>query len=352
MNDRLNKIYYDPNHYAGFGSVSQLSKASGISQKNVEKWLQSQETYTLHKQSYKKFRTRQYRTSGIDHQWQADLCDMHQYAQANDGYKWILTVIDIFSRFGWAQPVKSKIATHVQEGFKKIFDAGRKPINLLQTDQGNEFQSAEMIRFFQSRKIKQFSVKSQFKAAIVERYNRTLRNRMQRYFTGKNTHRWVDVLPELVNSYNHSYHRTLGMRPVDVTKTNEMELWDLQEKASTKKVAKKTILKKGMYVRVSKTKWTFEKGYMPNWTTEIFQISDVLNTIPIQVKVIDLNGAEILGSWYTQEVQQVQLPEVYKVEKVLAERKVGRKKQYFVKWVGYSDDFNQWIDQNQMTNIA
>src|ERR1700727_2946859 len=144
MDDTLKQIYYDPEHEAGYGSVTALVKASGASRRAVEEWLRKQDTYTLHRQARKKFRTRKYRTSGIDTQWQADLVDMQKYGQANDGYKWLLTVIDIFSKYAWAQPVKSKTAVHVQEAFRKIFETGRTPNRLLQTDEGNEFQSAEM----------------------------------------------------------------------------------------------------------------------------------------------------------------------------------------------------------------
>ena len=210
-----------------------------------------------------------------------------------------------------------------------------------------------MQRYFKLHEIHQFSVKSKNQAAVVERFNRTLRNRMHRYFSYSNTHRWIEVLPNLLNAYNKSMHRTIQMAPKDVSKSNEQEIWLKQEKMSLppRRRKKRNDFHVGMYVRVSKAKGTFEKGYTHNWTTEVFQISEILNTTPVQVKLIDLNGTEIVGSWYLQEIQQVNLPETYKIEKVLGQRKVGRRKEYLVKWVGYSDKFNQWIPENQMTQI-
>src|ERR1700727_1692100 len=151
MDDTLKQIYYDPEHEAGYGSVTALVKASGASRRVVEEWLRKQDTYTLHRQARKKFSKRKYRTSGIDSQWQADLVDMAKYGAANDGYKWILTVIDIFSRYAWAEPVRSKVAAHVQEAFEKIFQKGRVPNRLLQTDQGKEFISAEISSYFNQK---------------------------------------------------------------------------------------------------------------------------------------------------------------------------------------------------------
>ena len=349
MDDTLKQIYYDPEHEAGYGSVTALVKASGASRRAVEEWLRKQDTYTLHRQARKKFRTRKYRTSGIDTQWQADLVDMQKYGQANDGYKWLLTVIDIFSKYAWAQPVKSKTAVHVQEAFRKIFETGRTPNRLLQTDEGNEFQSAEMTRFFNSINIHQFAVKSPYKAGIVERFNRTLRSRMQRYFTAKNTHRWIEVLPSLLTAYNKSHHRTINMAPKDVNEKNEMELWQEQELET--QTPKRHQFKVGMFVRVSRTKGVFEKGYMANWTEEIFKITKILNTTPVQVQLEDLNGTEIEGSWYLPEIQRVTMPETFQIDKVIRTRKVRGRKEYLVKWRGYSDKFNQWIPENQMQQL-
>src|SRR3981189_3276618 len=139
--------------------------------------------------------------------------DMQAEAKFNDGYKYILTVIDLFSRQACAQPVMTKSPIHVKPAFEKIFTStGRKPLKI-QSDQGLEFESKTMKDFFQSHKIHQFSVKFQFKAALVERLNRTLKDRLWRHFTRWNTKKWLEVLPQILVGYNQSFHRGIKTAP-------------------------------------------------------------------------------------------------------------------------------------------
>ena len=174
-NEILSQIYYDPQNPAGFGGANALARVSGVKLKNVQRWLRGQSAYSLHKPARKRYTTRPYRTSGMQQLWQADLAEMQPYANQNDGYRYILCVIDVFSRKAWAQGIKSKRAPDVQAAFDVIFnDVNIIPV-AIQTDQGSEFESAAMRAYFQARGIKQYSVKSQFKASVVERFNRTLK---------------------------------------------------------------------------------------------------------------------------------------------------------------------------------
>src|SRR5579864_5216265 len=126
---------------------------------------------------------------------------------------------------------------------------------------------------------------------MVERFNRTLKTKMWKYFTHHNTYRWVDVLPKLVEAYNNSIHRTIALAPVQVIKDNEMSLWMRNEPMA---VRAKHTLKVGDHVRLSKVKNVFRKGYLPSWTEEVFTVSALLNTDPPQVKVRDYNGEKWL----------------------------------------------------------
>ena len=343
MDERLKAIYYDPSHPAGYAGAFVLAKAAGTDLKTVQKWLQGHSTYTLHKPARKRYGSRRYRMSGMDHQWQADLVDMQAYAKENDGYNHILTVIDMFSRYAWAEPIKSKVATNVQQAFERIFQ-DRKPFKI-QTDQGMEFESRAMKEWWARHGIEQFSVKSQFKAAMVERFNRTLKTKMWRVFTNRGKRRWLEILPQLVLAYNASVHRMIGKRPIDITKDNETETWVAQENVTRMKRLPKPRVQVGDHVRLSKVKWTFDKGYLPNWTEEIFVVTRVLPTTPPQIKVKDYNGEEIEGSFYLPEIQKVDKPDEYKIEKVIRTKKVKGKTQYLVKWLGYLASFNSWVDE-------
>ena len=147
MNDLLKTIYYDFKSSAGFASVKKLAEASGISEKQVKEWLKSQPTYTLHKTARKYYPTRQYVVHDIDEQWQADLADVSLLAKRNKGYHFILTVIDLFSRYAWARPLKTKGGKEVASAFKSIFNEGRIP-KRIQTDQGKEFENQHVRKLF------------------------------------------------------------------------------------------------------------------------------------------------------------------------------------------------------------
>jgi hypothetical protein len=155
-------------------------------------------------------------------------------------------------------------------------------------------------------------VKSQYKAALVERFNRTLKAKMWRHLTHGNTRKRHKVLPQLVSAYNKSHHRMIGMAPNDVGEDNEMQLWRRNETESS--AIKKVSVKVGDAVRLSKVKRTFEQGYLPNWTEEVFTVVSVSNSNPPQIKVKDYDGNVIEGSFYIQEVQVVDKPEVYRIE--------------------------------------
>jgi hypothetical protein len=261
---------------------------------------------------------------------------MIPWAKENVGHKYILMLIDIFSRYGWARPLKQKTPSEVVKALKSVFvQEGRKPLMYLQTDQGKEFENKHVHAFLQQHGIKQFAVKSQFKAAIVERWNRTIKAKMYRYFTHVGNRKWLQVLPKLVKAYNASIHRSIGMAPQDVNKRNEFALWQTQQKEMKK--ASKT-LQFGDYVRVSKAKQVFAKGYETQWTEEVFTIAQVIKrpVSPVTYKLQDYEGTLIDGVFYREEIQRVSKPEVYRVEKVLGTKKLPNGQvSRLVKWVGY-----------------
>ena len=156
-----------------------------------------------------------------------------------------------------------------------------------------------------------------------------------------NTHRYIDVLQELVSSYNKSRHRSIGMAPIDVNSGNSDNVW---HKLYGKEQICQAKFRVGDKVRVSKVRQTFRKGYLPNWSEEIFEIHQV-NTrgIPYVYVIKDLMGEVVHGTFYAEELQKIIPPKEFKVEKVLQERKVKGKTEYFVKWMGYPAKFNSWI---------
>jgi hypothetical protein len=350
---RLESVYFDPGNPAGYGGVQKLAKQSRLSPQEIKKWLKSQRTYTTHKPARKRYPTRRYVTRGLDSQWQADLVEMRPYADENQGNHYLLTVIDMFSRYAWAVPLQRKTPEEIIRAFSIIFQQdGRQP-KYLQTDEGTEFENKKVRAFLTQRGIEQFSVKSQFKAAMVERFNRTLKTKMWRIFTHRGNYRWTDILPQLLEGYNSSIHRSIGRAPKDVTKEIEVNVWTEQYGNLKKpKATAKTKFQLEERVRVSKSKGLFEKGYKPNWSEEIFTINAINRKYrPIVYQLRDHRNRIIQGSFYEHELQSVDdTNQVYTIEKVLRTKGQGKNKQYLVKWLGY--DETSWIKDSDFRQLT
>jgi transposase InsO family protein len=191
----------------------------------------------------------------IDHQWQADLADVAQLEKDNDGVRYLLTVIDCLSKYAWVIPLLRKNANEIQEAFVRLFEqsAPRKP-RRLQTDKGKEFLNSTVQKLFKNLDIHHFSTENETKASIVERFNRTLKTRLWAYMTANNTDRYIDALTDIVNSYNHSKHRTIGMCPADVKPKHVKKLWNSIFAKHFSRPHKPHKIDIGESVRVSKVK--------------------------------------------------------------------------------------------------
>ena len=295
----------------------------------------------LHKPIKRKFKKRRVLVNGIDKIWAADLVDMQTFSKLNRGVKYLLAVIDILSKYGWLVPLKDKTGKSVASALKTIFKE-RKPEKMW-VDKGKEFYNKDVKDL-----VELYSTENEEKSSVVERWIRTMKEKMWKYFTDKNTNIYIDILPDLVKDYNNTRHSSIKMTPVKASKKeNELTVWrnlypehleihDINPKFSV-----------GDQVRISKKKKTFEKGYTTRWTEEIFTIVEVKRSRPPTYKIADLNGEEIKGSFYEPELQKTS-QEIFRIEKVI---KRGKKKS-LVKWKGYSDDFNSWVDNKDIVNIS
>lgn len=248
---------------------------------------------------------------GYDDLWQADIVEMRPYSSFNRGHHYILTVIDALSKYAWVVPLKSKGGSETANAIAEIIRAsGRCPENL-QTDMGKEFYNADVQKLLKRRGINHYSTYSVLKASIVERFNRTLKNDMWKMFTLNGSYKWIDELSRLVSDYNARKHRTIGMRPVDVTPAVAARLLDTVYSAI--KIAGPARFKVGDSVRVTKYKTIFEKGYTPNWTTEVFKIVKVQRTNSVTYLLEDYRGKSVAGAFYEYELHRAAYPDVYLV---------------------------------------
>ncbi|XP_035208633.1 uncharacterized protein LOC118183271 [Stegodyphus dumicola] len=160
-----------------------------------------------------------------------------------------------------------------------------------------------------------------------------------------NTRKYIDVIDKLISCYNHTWHRSIKTEPVSVTLQNQEKTWKTLYGQQPVQNPISSDLKIGDTVRISREKMLFEKGYEQNWTREIFTIYKIIRRIPVVYKLKDLAGEVIQGTFYKQELQKVSDSGYYPVEKVLKKRKRRRGKiEYFVKFQGYPESFNAWVD--------
>ena len=229
---------------------------------------------------------------------------------------------------------------------------GRKP-NKLQTDQGTEFLNHVFQKFLRDNNIDFFTVNSGLKASVVERFNRTSKNKMYKYFRAKNTLTYIDVLPKLVKSYNNTYHRSIKMKLSQVTKANEAKVWEnLYGNDVDNRVRFKFPVGDRGLVRISKEKRMFEKSYLPNFMEEMFTVYKRFARQVLVYKLKDDAGEILEGTFYETELQKViKEDDVYRVEKVLRKRKRKEVVEYFVKWKGYSDKFNSWVAESDISKL-
>lgn len=293
--------------------------------------------YELHKPTRKNYTRRIVNVYCKNDLWQADLVEMIPYSRHNKGYKYILCVIDCFTKYAWALPLKNKTAEEVTNTMSKIL-VNRSP-KLMQLDNGKEFYNSKFDSLMSKYNIKKYSVYSTKKACIVERFNRTLKSLMFREFTATGSHKWVTILPKLLDKYNNSKHRTISMTPIEADE-NPSSVTLKQRKIKENNKNFKLYDK----VRISIQKGVFSKGYLPNWSTEIFTIVKINNTSPVTYVLQDYSGNIIAGGFYPEEIQKTNHPDSYLVEKII--RQSGNR--ILVKWLAFDNTHNSWINVNDL----
>ena len=206
-------------------------------------------------------------------------------------------------------------------------------------------------KFLRKNNIEFFTVKSGLKVAMVERFNRTFKNKMYKYFTAKNTLTYIDVLPLLIKSYNSTCHRSIKMKPTQVTEANEAKVWDTLYGSDVQKRVRFKF-QVGDRIRISKVKRMFEKFYLPNYTDEMFTIyKRFTRQVPVY-KLKDDAGEILEGTFYEPELQKIiKNDDAYHVEKIFRKRKRKGVVEYFVKWKGYADKFNSWVSERDILKL-
>jgi hypothetical protein len=241
MEDYLKSIYYDTTLPSAFTSVDKLYKhvkkegTHAISKGRIRKFLRKQRVYTAHKQVRKRFKRPRVVVPKKHYQWAADTMNMMRYHKDNDGFGYILIMIDILSRYVYAVPLKTLQGKEMVTALKTVFEGGTKP-SKIQSDKGVEFNNRLVKGFLSKEGVDYFTTSNpETKANFSERVIQTIKARLTRYMDYKQKHRWVDVLQDVIEGYNNTYHRSIKMSPSKALKTPDPDLWDLQYKTKPKK---------------------------------------------------------------------------------------------------------------------
>jgi hypothetical protein len=316
-----------------------------------QKQLQAQYWYQKHRRVRKNFSRNQVIACRVDYQWQADLADLQTLAKFNNNYRYILTVIDVVSRFAWSKPLKNKTASSVTNAMEEILKEGRVPVKL-QTDLGTEFFNTTFQHLMKTYEITHFSTAADCKSSIVERFNLTLKTKMWKYFADYDTYIYIDVLSYFLSSYNSTIHRTIDMAPKDVTIKNDHLVLRKMYGCYWNKNKKLIIFKFKIddYVRIPQYKTVFSKGYEGNWTDEVFIIAECLPRNPPVYKIKDQQNECVKGTYYEHELQKVAFDSNKDmiIEKIVKSKKINGVPHVLVSWKGYPSKFNSWIEKSSM----
>ena len=221
---------------------------------------------------------------------------MQSLSKFNKGYKYLLCGIDLFSKYAWVIPLRDKKGTSTVIVLPRTISQGRKP-NKMWVDQGGEFYNKSFKYFLKTNNIKMYSTFNEGKSVVAERSMKTLKNKIFKHITAISKNVYVDVLNDIVNRLNNTVHKTIKMKPIDVTDDYYVKYNEEFNKKDSK-------FKVGDHVGISKYKDIFAKGYTPNWTKEVFIVNKIKNTVPWTYSISDLNNEKILGSFYEKELQK------------------------------------------------
>ena len=228
--DYLRKIYYDPSNPASFEGAKnlyQVVKNEGkfnITHEKISNWLKGQNVYTVNRLVKRNFQRGRVIVSGIDDQWDIDLASFEKESEDNNGYKYLLVVIDIFSRYVWVEPLLDKSAIKIVNAFKVVLKSGRKP-RRLRSDAGTDFTSKKFQKFCLESDITHFTTHNEKQANYVERVIKTLKSKIYKYIHVNNNEKYINVLDQIVSAYNNRWHKGIKTEPVNVNDSNENKIW-------------------------------------------------------------------------------------------------------------------------------
>ena len=225
--DYLSSIYHNPDHPAGYGGpikiYHQVLKEGlyNIGLYRIKKWLQNQESYSLFRPRRRKFKRNRVIVNAINQMWDADLMDLPDLASENEGVKYILICIDVFSKYIYIRPLRTKSDIGICKQMDDILKVARP--RSLRTDKG--FLGHKFAQLMTKYGVHHYTTENETKANFVERAIRTIKNQIFRFLNDKQSKTYINHLQDFVKSYNSSYHSTIGLAPNEISLGNESAIF-------------------------------------------------------------------------------------------------------------------------------
>ena len=372
----LKNIYQDLENNAAYAGVEKLyryvkkrdDRPPGITKNDIKHFLQQIDSYNKHGSVPRTFVRRPIKVSRPGSFLGSDLADLTpSIAKHNKGHRYILVLMDLFSRQVRLVPLKNKTGKNLAQAIDKYLENSPYTYTHFFADEGPEYLNRSTNKIYDKYNIIRYNIfNRKFKNALVERYIRSMKTFLFKHFTHNNTFKFLDILPKYQKIYNSTPHKGLGYATpdhvhnlTDLEKIKTQELVQLKQKMKNygnisrneikRMHSTQAAFKVGSHVRIllNDSERVFGKSYEKIFSDEIFTIRKVEKTTPISYWLSDLKNRPIQGIVYHKELSPVKLPDKYYVEKVISSR-INRqtgKRQYLVKWMGYPKDFNSWVDK-------
>ena len=364
----LKKLYETISSNTSFSSQKELYKEAKkiyplIDLKDVKHFLQKQDSYTLFKLSKKRFQSRKVIAAAPKIIISLDLIDMSNLSVHNDNFKFLMYFIDVFSRKITVIPIKNKKKITVLDALKSFFeiDDNYKYSRIYSDREGSLYSNLIQKYLFENKKILYTNTSYERKNSIAEIGIKNIKRKIYKYLTHFSVNRYIDDLPDIVESLNNSHHSSLknkyltpnilhNIKQINFVKEQFHKMYNINKSKFKKKDQS---IRVGDYVRIpklSRTQSVFFKGYSISNTEEIFRIDSIDKTrLPHVYKLVDLLGEKIYGSFYIEELTRVKLPLIYPI-KILKKKVENGKKMFLISYLGYPRKFDEWVFEKNLIN--
>jgi len=362
----LRRSYITQGHPISFSALNNIRRYyyPFLSVEDIENVLSEIESFTLHKEFHKHPRNPSY-SHYPRYQFQMDLLDVQALAPFNNDVRYLLVCIDTYTRYAFVRPLHSKEKGVVLDAFKSILQEARTKPRMVVVDRGTEFQNDLFVKYLHDNGIRLFMPDTSIHAAYIERFNRTFQQILYKYMTENETRRYISrtnpttgqeelLLPLFIESYNNRYHRMIGTTPhtAETLPESHIGISNRMSKYYESIKPEKVRFSVGDTVRIQRIKGKFRRGYNERARQEIFKIHRIKTNMkrPL-IELTDYSGNELIkGRFYQSELVKVG-GNIFRVEKVLKKRKLRGREQLFVKWKGFNDTYNSWIDADQVSQV-